>query len=764
MNGRFLVFFLIVLLASVQSRAAVRTISNAGGNYNSTATWVEGVVPTSADTVVATSTSGPLVINVASSAKVLNLLDYVNTITFNFNLTVSGDVTLDTGVTTTGSGGLIVNSSASLTSNGRALGVNLSFTATTATYTLLDEWTVNGNVQVGTTANGTQTINGFTIYCGRNLVMASNSSARVVTGSTYFVMNGKGTISSSGGVFRPQLTINTSDTITFSGLFYYGYDTLTYLSGVVKNSSATLYISGGAAVINTPGVNWNNFTVGAAVTLLADLYVDGTLTVSANINGNFNVYASGNLVTSASQSGTLVPNIILDGKCTWSSTGSFYLRNTLLINTADTVTLSGIVYYAGDTLSYVTGALKVTGSTLTLQGAIVDLKKKGLNNVTISTGVSQILDTLFVNGTLAVSGATIDGNPIVCSGGLTATASTVSGTSSIVLAGTGTWSGNFVIRNPIVISTSGTITISGAVAYNTGTFTYLSGSVVTTGSTLNVATSATFDTPGLNWNNVTLSGGTFTMSSDISVLGTLNITASTTLAGANRLDTVGALTIGTATLNLINDLVVTGNLTLGTTAVLNGGYTVYVGGSLSCTGTTTNNTGSASIVMNGTGTISSSLTTGALRIPLTINTTGTITVTGNVNYNTTLLKRLNGTINGSGTIVVAVNTPIDFNGGSLPKLNITNAGVTVTLQSDLSIISALNITGTAASHSGFVSSSSGTQRLLTLQSGATQDVAYGKATDINSSSGQTIFTYKGTLSNSSNWRQLAPSKTIAHVF
>ena len=39
---------------------ATRTISNSGGNYNSTSTWVEGIIPTAADDVVATGTSGNL--------------------------------------------------------------------------------------------------------------------------------------------------------------------------------------------------------------------------------------------------------------------------------------------------------------------------------------------------------------------------------------------------------------------------------------------------------------------------------------------------------------------------------------------------------------------------------------------------------------------------------------------------------------------------------------------------------------------------------
>ena len=39
---------------------ATYTISNTGGNFNATASWIGGIIPTSADTVLASATSGPL--------------------------------------------------------------------------------------------------------------------------------------------------------------------------------------------------------------------------------------------------------------------------------------------------------------------------------------------------------------------------------------------------------------------------------------------------------------------------------------------------------------------------------------------------------------------------------------------------------------------------------------------------------------------------------------------------------------------------------
>ncbi|MFA7253862.1 MAG: fibronectin type III domain-containing protein [Patescibacteria group bacterium] len=54
----------------------VRTISDAGGNWDSTSTWVEGVVPTTNDDIVATPTSGNLVLNVISYVRTFDLSAY----------------------------------------------------------------------------------------------------------------------------------------------------------------------------------------------------------------------------------------------------------------------------------------------------------------------------------------------------------------------------------------------------------------------------------------------------------------------------------------------------------------------------------------------------------------------------------------------------------------------------------------------------------------------------------------------------------------
>ena len=77
---------------------ATRTISNAGGNWNTTGAWVEGAVPTAADEVVATATSGNLNITAAAVCRSLNLTGYTGVLAHgNYTLSI-GDGTAPTGM------------------------------------------------------------------------------------------------------------------------------------------------------------------------------------------------------------------------------------------------------------------------------------------------------------------------------------------------------------------------------------------------------------------------------------------------------------------------------------------------------------------------------------------------------------------------------------------------------------------------------------------------------------------------------------------
>ena len=146
---------------------AIRTISNTGGNWDSIGTWVEGVVPTNADDVVATATSGQLTVNVSSACKSIDFTNYTNTLTMASTLTVSGNVTLVSGMTISGSGTLSINATSTLTSNGKVWTGGLTFAGASLTYTLADNWTSLGTVSFS--ATGTPLLNGNTLYCSSSI-------------------------------------------------------------------------------------------------------------------------------------------------------------------------------------------------------------------------------------------------------------------------------------------------------------------------------------------------------------------------------------------------------------------------------------------------------------------------------------------------------------------------------------------------------------------------------------------------------------------
>lgn len=152
-----------------------RTISNTGGNYNSTGSWVEGAVPTSADDIVATATSGQLTINVASAARTIDLTNYTNTITMNANLTVSGNslssIIASSTTTFAGTTGILIFSGAvhSLSQLGSSRVPNIRLSSTK---------TLTSNLYcINFDTSGSPTINGlFTIFCSGNVGIATGFS------------------------------------------------------------------------------------------------------------------------------------------------------------------------------------------------------------------------------------------------------------------------------------------------------------------------------------------------------------------------------------------------------------------------------------------------------------------------------------------------------------------------------------------------------------------------------------------------------------
>ncbi len=373
---------------------AVITVSNTGGNWNATTTWVGGVVPSpTLDTVAFTATSGNLNVNVASTCIGIDFTNYVNTITFTALLTINGPVNLGTGgYTQAGASGIQVGVTSTLTSGGVTWSRLWTF-AGGGTFTLADNWNFTGTLNFSNT--GGLVINGNTI----NTSNLTSTTLQTVSGTTNIVFNATGTWSNtSTGAVRNNITINTTGTLTVSGNVYYNTGTLTHIAGVVDTTGSTLNIAL-ATTFNTSGMTWNNVTITSGIqTLTSDLNCQNLTNSSVTINGLFNINVSGNLTANGI---TLIgtATIVLMGTGTWTATnGSNTFRIPVIINTNGIITLPNSLYHESS-LTYIKGTVKSNNTTITFGGGttttLVNLHKLIFKNVIIGANTTITMNEFF---------------------------------------------------------------------------------------------------------------------------------------------------------------------------------------------------------------------------------------------------------------------------------------------------------------------------------------------------------------------------------
>lgn len=427
-----------------------------------------------------------------------------------------------------------------------------------------------------------------------------------------------------------------------------------------------------------------------------------------------------------------------------------------------TVSVSGnITLDPGMTLAGSSALIAFATGTLTSNGKTVNTPL----NLTAQGGTLTLADDWTVTGTLSVgnnsSTPTINSNTVNVGGNFTASGRTA-GTTLFKIDGTGTWSGSGQIANNVTINTAGTLTLSGTIEHHTATLTYTAGTISAGTSILNI--------------------GRFT--------GTL---ACGGMTGSNAFANINS--IGNAVTTLTGNLECSGNFSVASLSgtALTGAYTLTINGNLDCSTATSNSLTSTTtkIVMGGTGFIKGPTTTGQIKIDLEINTSGTITIFGTVNFSTQIFKYTAGTIGTSGTAILkflttavtctlnanfvfagSITTAIatvfnGTNGFTISGFTCITAGVSNTFAAGktYTVNSNLLLTGTAASNVVFVSGTPTSSYNFVLSQGAIQDVGFVNSTDADSSAGQTIWDYKGTLLRTVNW-SLLPSypRTVAYTF
>lgn len=266
---------------------AVNTFTGAiDSNWGTAGNWSLGTVPTISDGHTATFDAASPACTINGSAKSCQRLDmsaYVNTLTMTYNLNTNGNITFGSGMTISDAGTLTSQNNAQITTNGFVFPNSVSFLQGAATVTLVDDFTIQGNLNIGTsTAN--LTINGNNIYLEGDFNATAN---RLILGTTVlnFVGNNDATFYSFSTI-RNSITFNKGAAATLTlGTYvqYQGPGVLTYTAGIidcVTNNNQLLIGSslsvGGSPIFNTNGMLWNKISIGNTVvtygcTLLSNL-------------------------------------------------------------------------------------------------------------------------------------------------------------------------------------------------------------------------------------------------------------------------------------------------------------------------------------------------------------------------------------------------------------------------------------------------------------------------------------------------------------
>jgi hypothetical protein len=497
------------------------------------------------------------------------------------------------------------------------------------------------------------------------------------------------------------------------------------------------------------GGNYNDigtWVEGAVPSNLDDVVFTGT---SGQLTVNVASAAKTINFTNYTNTMTFTNNLTVSGSVTHAAGWTFAGAGQLIVNATNTLTSGGNVF---------NGNLTFNGTiTTTLVGDWI------MGSGTLNLGNSANTHTFNGNNFRIRGNATLTMSS-------NSTANIATGTTAIqfdsaVVSDNPTWSSGGssggTIRNNVTVNTDGSVTLGTFFSFNTGTLRWIKGTVINTGSTLQTnAANTTFNlggAAGMHLNNFLATGNvastTFTLqTTDMYIDGDYTATFSTqenVIVGTNR--------------------------------------TMFIGGSLILNNITTGTfqCSTASVVMNGTGSVSmSAVTTGRITTTATavfeINTSGTITLSNQLQWSGLGLKFTAGTIDGTACVFSTIGATSTFTnnvanltflgfrmyisttvagtqGFTSTRMQVaSNSGLTlnIVLQSGNTYVVTdyLNILSFSGEIMTLKSSTASAPAYLNLQPGYSgQVVCYLDVADIDSSGGATIWNYIGTNTSTVNW-------------
>jgi fibronectin-binding autotransporter adhesin len=488
----------------------------------------------------------------------------------------------------------------------------------------------------------------------------TSTSAKLITGGLIInaAQSGTAVVELIGGTWSGNFILSNpfifNGNSTISGTVQYGGSLITYTSGTINSTSASLTFTNSTQTLALNGANINcpMTFAGGTKTLSTNFNTNGLVTISAATTVNRTTTETfscgGGIAVNNTLAGTA--DVYLTGG-TWSGTNTNGISNNLFID--GNITLSGIVYYRTGTLKYNSGTVTQTGSILKFSGNStlhsngltwnsIDYNNMGGVTVTLITDLN-ISGTFIPTGFASITFNKTTNESVNMLNGINSSGGAMIGTATFNLRG-GTWSGTGNLS--CVLNLIGDITISGSVGILGGGINYVSGNINTADSTLRIANHATntLNTAGIIWDNVTTPGNAAS-TTFVSDFVARNIVLSSNSHAFNT--STGARIIPLVSLTLANTFPWGGNATL----LLGSGVT------FNCTNS---NISSLGLTIDGNCTLIGTLNIGSTA------TTGNNTITyvsGNVTYNNFILN-------------ITGNTALrGMNKIPVPKINVTAASI-----------------------------------------------------------------------------------------
>jgi hypothetical protein len=630
--GGMILFCSSILFSQTAWRGTTSTAWNTATN------WTAGV-PTAASTVTVGDAN-------FTGANQPTISSAVTIASLTFNSTKASTLTL-------GAGG-----SLNVTGNvGGTWTANRTHTISIGTQSM----TVNGSCTMGNAASNRYRIN-ITISTGTMTILGSLT---INTGSTF--------TNSSTGILNIGANLTGAGTLTCSAagnIFIGGNNTST---GTFNRGTSTVTYNGIAGQTVRASTYYNltiNKTAGTA-TLAGNTTSSGTLTVSQGTLsiGASTLTASGNLAVNGTLTGT--------GAITFSGVNKT-LDGTGSITTSGIMTVSGgaktILATANLTLA---GRISIsTGITVTNSGTITTTSTLGITGASATaTWVNAANSTLNIAGPLLAIGIlTANASPNTVNYNSTTLAQTVKSTTyhnltitkagmTASLAAATTLNGNLTIVSGILNCAGFTMSIGGNVS-NAGTLT--AGPTVTlTGTGTTVSGTGTYTLTDLI---VSGAGVTVDAATNLGIAGNLSTTGAGTLThttgGTGAITMIGAAKTISGTGIQLDDMNITGSVTMNNSIALTGGLNV--------TGTFTGAAGTT-LTMSGIGkTISGAgtITLNTLSITNTVTATSSVLINGNLSGGTLTATSGTFTFNGSPSTLSGIANlfNVTVNGGTTLQL------------------------------------------------------------------------------------------------